>query len=588
MSTSQSFKQSSKWNTDSKSESRDGEWTHVSHNRTKQTSNTRGPAKDTSNTRGPAKDTGYSRQRPKEVSQKTKFYNATTKIDEIMATSNGNITIIEQKCWDIINALPGKEEKAKAIETVVSYSLHELITADRKIGQLIHTDLSVSSGFGSIKERDGYNLFVWAVWTRYGEKRSIANLFRTNEDVLKTVDILLSLNISPFRINAKKESIVGTMDVCLKDGKITQTTYDEMYQKIFGTVIDTEFYSKCITCYIPEMFQDDISFEKSLVLWGLCQDNLDNQLIETMFKMDIDRVGLADISRKSADIEYFPVFFKLIEFIKTGKVHNDLTKYFKTSPLNKQELITKIASYYMDKLFETYPTIYEHSISDGYAGKKDGICFKYYESFGSFVWDISKYLEFNDEVLSHFDIKVQIGYGIRGMKKDKKNIELLKSIYPRAHISSKILIENAFASVNIPFNRPVEEQPVKVVEKKENPLKNLKTGLEKIGSNKVIYKETEVYPPEVDDAVFYMSKISPNVKPSAFADAFVMQACLYLFHENQISQLGGLVEYLDKSKILSKTAISEFLDENEALVLDDTECDNPQAKKVIAAIHCVL
>ncbi len=576
MSSKQFSKQSSKWNTDAKSDSCDGEWTHVGHRRSNKSSNYRGPVKDT----------GYSRQRPKEVSQKTKFFNATIKIDEIMATSNGNLAIIEQKCWDIINALPGKEEKAKAIETVVSYSLHEIISIDHKIGQLIHSDLSVSSGFGSIKERDGYNLFVWAVWTRYGEKRSIANLPRTNEDVLKTVDILLSLNINPFRINTQKESIVGTMDVCLKNGKITQNTYDEIYQKIFGTVVNTEFYNKSIAGYIPEIFQDDISFEKSLILWGLCQDELDQKLLDSMFKMDIDRVGLADISRKNADIEYFPVFFKLIEFIQTGKVHNDLLKYFKTSPLNKKGLITKIASFYMDKLFEVYPTIYEHSISDGYSGKKDGLCFKYYESFGSFVFDVAKYLEFNDEVLSHFDIKVQIGYGIRGLKKEKKNIELLKSIYPRAHISSKILIENAFASVNIPFIRQIE-QPVKV-EKKENPLENLKTGLEKIGVNKVIYKESEVYPPEVDDAVFHMSKIAPKVEPSAFANAFVFQACLGLFYENQISQLGGLVDYLDANKILSKEVISEFLDENEDLVLEDTGCDNPQAKKVIAAIRSVL
>ncbi len=592
MSTAKQTNQSSKWNsgntgsrTKPQEKSADGEWTHVSYHRSSKPQQKRSDGEWTQRPKPQQnRSTG-----PKEFSQKRKFFNAAAKIDEIMATSDGNLKTIENEFWDIIQVLPSKEEKAKALEIIVAYSLHELITPESRIGSLIHNELSVSSALGSIKERDGYNLFAWGVWPRYGDKRQMANIVRTNDDVIKTVNALLTLNISPFRINgAKKESIVGTLNACLKDKKITQDTYDKIYQNIFGSVFNPEFYFRSIQGYIPELFQDDISYEKSLVLWGLCQSELDSKLLDTMFKMDIDRVGLADISRKTADIEYFPVIFKLIEFINSGKVNADFDKYFKANPINKESLIMKIVSYYMDKLYETYPTIYEHNISSGYNSSQEGLCFKYFESFGAFVWDIAKYLDSDDDILEPFNIKVKLGYGIRGLKKNKSNVDFLKKIYHEVHISNKILIENAFASVNIPFKAAAAPVVVEKVEKKVNHLENLKIGLEKIGNQTIIYKENEVSPPETDDAVYHMSTLVSKVTPYDFANAFVFQACFSLFTDNQISQLGGLVNYLDKSKILSKVALEEYLDENEALVIDEVQCDNPQVKKVISAIRSVF
>jgi hypothetical protein len=386
-------------------------WTHVgSHAQTS--------SADTWTHVGSRAQKPFSKEQQKHAPKKYQQKN----IDDIMMNSSGNINLIEKKCLAHIKTL-GKEDKAKAIETIISYSLHEICDTTHEFGKLIYDELSVNSSFGSIKERDGYNLFVWAIWVRYdGTSRYIAGIPRTNLDIIAMVKALLNLNVNPFRINAKKESIIGTMNMCIENGRITPETHDMIYGIILGNDFDANFYFKCIKPFIPELFRSENTFEKSIVQWAITQPSLYQMVIDTMFMIDIDRVGLTDISRKDASIEYFLIFSKLVELIQSGVYHADIAKYFKTNPIDKTALIESIAYTYMVKIYNIYPTIYEYDVSDGYAGSKEGICFKHLETLGAFLWDITQYFNFDINMMNNFDIKVMVGYGIRGLKLKKKNM----------------------------------------------------------------------------------------------------------------------------------------------------------------------
>jgi uncharacterized protein Veg len=558
----------------------DDGWTHVSGKSNSRSNGTVGGKSGNYKGGQHSQSNGYSKD---EKAQKTKLFYATKKIDDIMSTSNGNISDIESHCIQAFNSVSSKEEKAKIVETVVSYSLHELLDESKFFGKIISTDMSVHASLGSIKERDGYDVFTWAVWTRYGDKRSINNLTRDSNDIIKTVQQLLSLKVTPFHINTKSESIIHTLDSCVKNGKITTETRDAIYSIVLETNTDASFIYECIRASIFDIYREGVNFNKSLVSWALQNSEVFDKIINMSFNHDMDRVGLADIQRSTADIEYFTNFKKLIELVNSDVYHNDFAKFFSNHPVDKTAMVGKIAKIYMDKIFETYPKIYEYNVSDGYGStEKEGICFKNMESLGAFIWDVSQYIDIDESCLEEFGAKVKIGYGIRGLKTNKSNIEMLKEIYPTVHIVSQILIENAFRSAKVPFVN-TDAPKVEIKEDKVDHFKNLKTGLEKIGSNKITFSP-EISDTVVDDAIYSLNKIKDKVDQIDFARAFTYQACLELFSDNQISHIVPLINYLDLNNIIKKGSFSKLLEEETDEIVENTECDNPKASKIVMAI----
>ena len=530
--------------------------------------------------KGSKPDASYGKD---DKSQKTKFFFATKKIDDIMSTSNGNIDDIESRCIHAFNSVTTKEEKAKIIETIVSYSLHEFLDKDKFFGKIISSDMSVNASFGSIKERDGYDVFTWAIWVRYGDKRSISNLSRDNSDVIKTVEKLINLKVTPYHTNSKSESIIHTLESCVKNGKITSETSDKIYSIILESIDDAEFIYTCIRSQLHDILRDGVHFNKTLIKWGLQNPAVFDKIISSAFSNDIDKVGLASVSRADGSIEYFTLFDKLVELINSDENHKDFGKYFASKSVDKTTLISKMAETYMDKIFETYPTIYEYNVSDGYGTSKEGLCFKYLESLGAFIWDISQFLDFDESLLSDLEDKVKIGYGIKGLKKNKSNIKLLQEVYPKVHIVSQILIENTFKSVGIPFGKETLVTQKKVEEEKVDYFKNFKTGLEKIGSKTITFT-SEISDSSVDDAVYDMSKIKDKVDPIDFARAFAYQACVELFSDNQINHIEPLLNYLDNNNIIKKSSFKKVIEDEEDEIIENTDCDNPKACKVMEAI----
>jgi uncharacterized protein Veg len=327
-----------------------------------------------------------------------------------------------------------------------------------------------------------------------------------------------------------------------------------------------------------------VNFNKSLVSWALQNGEVFDKIIKMSFNHDMDRVGLADVQRPTADIEYFTNFKKLIELINCDEHHNDFAKFFAKHPVNKAVMVGKIAEFYMDKIFETFPKIYEYNVSDGYgSGEKEGICFKNMESLGAFIWDVSQYIDIDESCIEELGAKVKIGYGIRGLKTNKSNIEMLKEVYPKVHIVSQILIENAFRSVNVPFVNAVAPK-MEIKEEKVDHFRNLKTGLEKIGSNKITFSP-EISDSGVDDAIYTLNKIKDKVDQIDFARAFTYQACLELFSDNQISHIAPLIEYLDINNIIKKSSFIKLFEDESEEIVENTECDNPKANKILLAIE---
>ncbi len=521
----------------------------------------------------------------KEYELKKKFFQVTSRIDDIMSTNTGTVNDIENKCIAYFNTLRSKEEKAKAIETIVSYSLHEIINETSFFGKIISSDLSTkSNSIGLIKEKDGYDIFTWAIWTRYGDKRSIANIPRDNSDIIKMVNALLALEVSPFHVNTKKESLIKTMNSCLGNGKITQDTYDEIYEILLKQT-NSNFIFKCLSNNIFDINREGILFEKSLVTWGLTLPDVREKIIDMMFRFDIDQVSLSEINRKTGEMSYEIMYHKMINILRSKSYHSDFTKYFAENPINNDEIIRIMTSRYLDNIFNLYPKIYEFDVTAGYSGcNGEGKCFKHLETLGALIWDMSKYTDFDINMLNDMHLKVQIGFGLHGLNANNSNIEYLKKLYTNCHIVSKILIENAFQNKGIQFGEYAELPKKVVVEKKEeNPLQNFKTGLEKIGNNKINFTTNAILPC-VEDAVYSMSKISTKVDNNEMCRAFIYQACCELSHDNQINHIAEFINYLDSKSIMKRENIKRIISEEEEEIIEITSCDNPKVNRIINII----
>ena len=528
----------------------------------------------------------------KENNMITKFYKIYEKIDKIMQTSSGNITAIENDCKTVFEEAQTKEEKAKTIEAIVSYSLHELISKDSFFGKLIASDMSINSKIGSIKERDGYDVFTWAIWTRINDKYFIRNIERNNSDIIKTVESLLQLNVSPFHINNKKESFVGTMNACMPK-RITQETYNTIYNKIFVDNVNIDLLIECCKHNLPEIFREGNTFTKSIVQWGLSIPTIFDSIIKEAFTHDLDYAGMGDIDRKNCEIVYHQVYFpKLIELCNSES-HLDLNKYFKENPMNKKQIINKIADYYMQSMFNSYESIYEHDINFGSAGeKRDGICFKKLETFGAFLWEIkqiSNPIYFDQDAFNKMDIKVHVGYGIHGLNCKKDNIQFLKNLYPltnnKGSLASKFLVMNVCDKFGIQLDQKIEKKEI-VEEKKEiNHFANFRIGLENI-KNEIVEFEPKITNQSVDDAIYGMSKLSKKVTQDDFAKEFVIKAMYELTTDNQIKHIPLLINYLHNQKILNKGNIRSFIETDECQeVVEDSTIDNPKAEKLFSAIR---
>ena len=527
----------------------------------------------------------------KEQEMISKFYKIYEKIDKIMQTAS-DLAEIEKQCQSVFESAPSKEEKAKAIEAIVSYSLHELIAKNSYFGKIIASEMSINCKLGSIKERDGYDVFTWAIWTRINDKYFIRNVTRNNSDIIQTVNTLLQLNVSPFHINSKKESFVGTMNACVPK-RITKESYNAIYNMIFVENVNSKLLIECCKYNLQEIFREETTFSKSIVQWGLTIPQICDEILKEAFEHDLNYAGSGDVDRKNCEIVYHQVYFpKLIELCKS-EPHQDLKKYFAENPINKQAIINKIADYYMQNMFKSYESIYEHDISFGNAGEnRSGVCFKKLETFGAFMWEISQFsnpIYFDQSAFNSMNIKVKLGFGIHGLNIKKANIQLLKDLYPETNtkstMTSKFLLMGVCEKYGIQLEEKQIEIAKKVVEEKSiNHFENFKVGLENIKNDSVEF-EPKITNQSVDDAIYGMTKLSKKVSQEDLAREFVIKCMYELSTDNQIKHISPLINYLDKQKILCKSNISAFIETEECdEIVEDSKIDNPKAAKLFSEI----
>lgn len=529
----------------------------------------------------------------KEQEMITKFYKIYEKVDNIMKSSSGDLSEIEKQCQMVFESAPSKEEKAKTIEAIVSYSLHEIIAKDSYFGKIIASEMSINCKLGSIKERDGYDVFTWAIWTRINDKYFIRNLSRDNDDIIQTVHTLLQLNVSPFHMNSKKESFVGTMNACIPK-RITQQTYDTIYNMIFVENVNPNLLIECCKYNLQEIFREGTTFSKSIVQWGLTIPQICEEILKEAFTHDLNYAGLGDVDRKNCEIVYHQVYFpKLIELCNS-EPHQDLKKFFAENSVNKQEIVQKIADYYMQNMFKSYESIYEHDISFGSSGEnRPGVCFKKLETFGAFMWEISQLsnpIYFDQATFNSMNVKVKLGYGIHGLNIKRANIQFLKDLYPETDTKSTMTCKFLLMGVCDKFGIQLEKKQIEVVkkvveEKKVNHFEHFKVGLENIKSE-IVEFEPKITSQSVDDAIYGMSQLTQKVSQEDFAREFVIKCMYELSTENQINHISPLIRYLDKEKILSKSSIRAFIETEECdEIFEDSKIDNPKATKLFDEIR---
>jgi hypothetical protein len=431
------------------------------------------------------------------------------KVDYIMSTNN-NIETLKSIFVKVFNNLITKvAEKivekavlAKFMECIVSYSLHELFTdKSTKFYQFIEENMSVNKlGLKACNEEDGYNLFTWAVWYKIKTKIELENPITRNElDVIKTVNLLMKLKVSPFKITKEKtETIFDTINVCVAEGKYSEKIADQLYSIILESEYDDDVLWKCVKQSIPYLKGDQNpkfdKFHKTFILWCLTKTSneyLRKNILTECFKNDIEQVALAStIDRTTGNIEFFLNYNKLLELGSTSEnIDNGFKKYFSKYQPCFEDLRKYISTFYQKMFFEIVPKLSEIDISSGYnSGTTDVsiVSIKNFETIGAFLSDITQQTKVDTDKFNLVNPKIKAGFGIKCIKSSKTLpqwkwnikksliIEELISIYDEITKDGKTnplscFIENSFKIEGIPGC--IHKQPQKksiVVEETKN------------------------------------------------------------------------------------------------------------------------
>ena len=356
------------------------------------------------------------------------------------------------------------EERTKIVETIVSYSLWEILTPTSSFGKILAMDLSVHATFASKSKVNEmvYTIFGMATWPRWGRNgRDVVHFPRSPNDVLKTVEALLKLHVSPFRINDKNETIFQTVSVSVSKGNITRETGDAIIAMVLEySTKDADLMFGCVrTIFADLKRKEPIHFNKSLILLALMNPEAFEKILTALFKLDLDHAGSITVNRVSATFELYLNIEKLVIMICKGEHHPDFAEHFKRNQSLINGLLSKMEAFYLKSLYDVAPNLVEYDVSDGNSSSNavGTIVFKSLEAFGGLA-----YIASPDCDIKKLPLKSQVGYLVRSLSvKDKEdnsdNITLLLNLYktPQLSMTVKILIENAFKTAKIEMKAPV-------------------------------------------------------------------------------------------------------------------------------------
>lgn len=495
-----------------------------------------------------------------EQDTKQRLYAVHNQLKKLLQTSGGNLSIFEPKVVSYYQTLTKPDEKAKVISILVENSLHELFAPGTFFGNIIASDMSISSTMSGLKERDGYNLFTWAIWIQWN-KDPVPGLVRTEEDIISTVAALMAHRVNPFRINQKHETFFDTAELCVSKKKFSSETYNAIYQMVLYNPTDIDMYIACLKHYFPDILCGEMKFSLGLLQWGLlASDEIRDALIAEAFEMDKYRVGCEKLIFHSTDFQYVTAFDAMLKLIHMSP-HKNFEQYFKDHPIDIDGLTSKIASYYMTNILKEHRTAYQ--LID--IPKEDGWCFKNLENLGAFIWDVSQYIELPRKIINEFATKIKIGFGVRGLKKAGTNSDLLREILGGS-ISNveRSFVSRAMEAIPVKEVVPVEDDTPKV-------LKRFKTGLETLAPEEVVTYSTvpSVYhtPGCIHDSICDIADMNKTNDPEIIARSFVIAAGA-LYKSHQTSKLSAHISFLFGNNLLNKDAVEKALDENSDYILD--------------------
>jgi hypothetical protein len=508
----------------------------------------------------PVEDDKMQRARSKiEHETKQRLYVVNNQVKKILLNSGGDLSVIEDKLNVYYQTLTKSEEKAKLIGILVENSIHELFCPGSYFGNIIASEMSIASSLSKIKERDGYNLFTWAVWIPWN-KDPIPGIDRTQDDIIASVSALMAHRVNPFRINQKHESFFDTALLCVDKKKLTIDTYNTIYQMILYNPFDIDMCNFCIKHDFIDILNPEMKFTKGLVQWGLTvNEEICDVLLTEAFNMDKNRVGGEKLLFQTTDFQYVSVFDALMQLIRATP-HKNFIRFFDENPIDVDGLTNKIATFYMENIMKEYATAYQYEDK-----VQDGWLFKNLENLGAFIWDISQYTVFPE--ISDFSTKIKIGYGVRGLKKAGVNADLLREILTQ-DINR---VEHSFVLRALETTVIPKKVEARVEDDARKTIDGFKTGLEELKSEETIIYSTKKgsyhSPGCIHDAICDISDMLKTNNSETIARSFVF-AVSSMYKPHQLSNLSGHVKFLIETNLLVSASIAKVLEDEEDHILD--------------------
>lgn len=619
-------------NNNSNSAGGDG-WTHIG------SSHREKPAHKTSAIGG----AGYAHRPASDKPHKPNFFKVTKIVDDIMSTS-GDLKTIERRLTEYIKSRPAQEEKAKILESLMSYALHELIDCDF-ISDLIE-QMSVHCTTSPLKKdvcaKDGYDVFNWAVWPRYG-KNPILNIPRSDSDIITTVRKLIVRGLSPFKVNVKGESIFVTMSVAIHKGLIKPET-----ARIISTMIlnisDTDFIMKILRPNFATIFSsaDKAQIEKAVILWGITRPGVMEEMATNFFERDLDYCSSVEINRPDASLYMTANTVSFLKIMQEGPKTDDFAEYFATNKITSK-MISDFASSIINKFFGVIHRIQECTIDGVYDPTSDKILYKTLHSFGGIIGELSKFVPgftLSPEQLGKMCTKMKIGYAMAKATNTPFYKEFLDGLYndPTTRITQKIEIENLRTRLGMLDGAPAKpvttaskavttaSKPVTTVSKPMVSTTKFKTATSfavldswedalesdeedessaesapvavnpfsgKVSINLSKVKPTEtvevrdgsMYPPVVEDTVYSISNLAKSHDKSTHAQLvyeILLIASDSLSHDSQINGFVVMMNHLHNKSVIDKSLFASVLAEKESEIRDMS--DNPRISKFMTIV----
>lgn len=600
-------------------------WSHVGNTRADK------PQQRNSNYGGnsAAGGAGYAPRPAGDRQYKPNLFKTTKIVDDIMETS-GDIKVIERRLTEYIKSRPSKEEKAKVLETVISYSLHELLDCEF-IRELVE-QMSVNSAlYGNQKDvvvKDGYDVFHWAVWPRF-VKRPITNISRKEDDVITTVGRLIAMGLSPFRVNVKEESIFMSMQVAVEKRLISPATASIISAMILG-IDDTELIMKLLRGSFAVIFTESekAKFEKSVLLWGVTRPGMFDILANYFFDLDIQYCSSVEIDRPNAKLYMTANCIKFLELMKSGSGNTDLASYFAKNPITSA-MVSAMAASIINKFFGVIDRIEECNIDGVYDPTSTKILYKTRHAFGGIVGELSKYVPgfaLTDEQSTKMCNKMKIGFAMASATNTPAWKAFIDIIYTDAStkMTQKIEIENlrtrlAMVETQIkpvapatrlttvstkPVVKPAVKPVVKAVsnfavldswedacEEEENTYSGKVTiQLGKIKSTEIVeVRDGALYPSIADDNAYSLSELANKHDKTThhqLVHEILVVASDSLFQDNHFNGFVTMINYLNDKGILDKNLFKSVLQEKEEEIRDMS--DNPKISKFMTVLKSEL